>query len=713
MQKVGDVFTGNLRETPEMTGQGMPDQGKAMLNDASILGGTGNQIKFEAATATMFDPNEIAQVAVTINPELQIRHNKDAQGNVYPILTNPQTGANSQINMPGIDARDITKGLTTAALFGRTGGKGQGVGRVAGALGKSTAMQTGVEAQHALSGGEFNPSEVAMAGVGGMAGELIPMAAGAILRKIKGAPVDEVAKPAKFRGQKRKWEMTPAQRAKVDNLKEGYDSSNANLSLTEKTEQMKQALASGDESRVAAMVEVDDDYLKALDNLGLEERGLTSAATSDIQLQQIEQGLKKIPGSESAAREAKQITELSQKADDLILEFGGSLDKSEVSNKLLNKVKVNIDKQSAKAEDIYTRIADNIGATEHSDMINIGSYMRNELDELGGDLSQLSGLEKRILKMSENGATYKSLDKLRKQVGAKIGGTSTKFADEDTATLKNIYSLLTQDQESVAVKRGMGDAWSQAKELVKKRKVLEDDTINLFGKNLNENVMSKLGPATAKLAKGDYKKFFELVGSVPKKDRQEVIISALNDAFTTGSRKEKQLSVPGFADWYNGLSRNPQLKTALYKYLPPQLSRQIDSMGKVSNNVRNSMSQAPVGGQVMAAPGVLDKVMDGIGEKFLSKLPGMLGGAVKAGLDKSKNEGSEKAMKMLSSPEFSASIKALAQGQAKKAAALEKKFIKTQAYKGFLKTLSKQGQILIAKQGFMNWLKSDEQEVEK
>ena len=52
------------------------------------------------------------------------------------------------------------------------------------------------------------------------------------------------------------------------------------------------------------------------------------------------------------------------------------------------------------------------------------------------------------------------------------------------------------------------------------------------------------------------KKFSELLDSVPEGRRQEVVVSALNDVFTMGSRKEKQLNVAGYADWFNGLNKN-------------------------------------------------------------------------------------------------------------------------------------------------------------
>lgn len=196
IQKAGDLFTGNLRKTPEMTGEGMPDQGKAMINDMSILGGQANQAKFALATTTMFDPNEIAKVAVRINPDLEVRHNKDAQGNIYPILTNTKTGVNSMINLPGLDATDVVKGVTTGLLFSRGKGTGGMLKQGGKALAHGAGVQAAIEGQHAFSGGDFNLGEVALAaGIGG-ASELAGPAIKTGLRHLRQAFGGEIVDPA-------------------------------------------------------------------------------------------------------------------------------------------------------------------------------------------------------------------------------------------------------------------------------------------------------------------------------------------------------------------------------------------------------------------------------------------------------------------------------------------------------------------------------------
>ena len=483
------------------------------------------------------------------------------------------------------------------------------------------------------------------------------------------------------------------------------------FSDAQKKEQLNKALATGDKESLAAMIDADPEFFKAIKELDVKEKGLPSAASKNRQYQETEQALKKMPGSDLSKREFDQVSELQKISDDLITEFGGTTDKSELSMSLANDADRVIDNLNLTTEAAYNTIKDNIPKQTASSMDNIGAYMKQELADLGGDVTQLSPLERRLSSMSEKGATYHALDKIRKEVGATIGKKSDKYKSEDVGALKRIYSKLTDDQEIVANDLGMGDAWNGAKDLVIQRKALEDKSIQMFGKNLSDAFMPKMGLAMKKLTTGDYKKFSELMDAVPEGRKQEVVVSALNDVFTMGSRKEKQLNVAGYADWFNGLNKNAKLKSELYSHLPKKLTVKLDAMGKVTNGIRNAQAAAPVGGQVMAGAGVFDKVVNGVAQRFLTKLPGLIGDVISVGLEKSKTKGFDAAMGVLSDPDFIGNINALAKGQAKKAAHLEKKLMNKKTFRDFTATLSPKEAKAIGVLGLTSWLaRSDEQQ---
>jgi hypothetical protein len=478
-----------------------------------------------------------------------------------------------------------------------------------------------------------------------------------------------------------------------------------------KKQQLDEVLATGNQERLAAMIEADPEFFKSLEELGAKEKGLPSAASKNRQYQETEQALKKMPGSDLSKREFDQVSELQKISDDLITEFGGTTDKSELSMSLANDADRVIDNLNLTTEAAYKNIGDNIPKQTASPMLNIGEYITEELADLGGDISQLSPLEKRLLSMSEKGATYHALDKIRKEVGNTIGKKSDKYKSEDVGALKRIYSKLTDDQEIVANDLGMGEAWQGAKDLVIQRKALEDKSIQMFGKNLSDAFMPKMGLAMKRLTTGDYKKFSELLDSAPEGRKQEVVVSALNDVFTMGSRKEKQLNVAGYADWFNGLNKNAKLKRELYSHLPKELTTKLDALGKVTNGIRSAQAAAPVGGQVMANAGVFDKVVNGVEQRFLTKLPGLIGDVVSVGLEKSKSKGFDAAMNVLNDPDFIGNINAIAKGQARKAEALEKRLMKKKKTKDFINSLPTKEAKAISVLGLTSWLaRSDEQQ---
>lgn len=159
-QKVADVFTGNDRETPEQ--RALPG-----LLDSGILNGEdGTKAAMIAPVLlTTTNPDEITQIITSNFPNIQATYNKDAQGNVYPILVNTKTGVQTVVNKPGLDKMDLAQAGGIAAAYAPAG-KGATALSVAG---RSAATEGVMQGAQAASGGEFDEDEVALsAGLGGL-----------------------------------------------------------------------------------------------------------------------------------------------------------------------------------------------------------------------------------------------------------------------------------------------------------------------------------------------------------------------------------------------------------------------------------------------------------------------------------------------------------------------------------------------------------------
>ena len=602
----------------------------------------------------------------------------------------------------------IPETLASLATGATTGAAGYGAGSAVGAIGDLAGILTPEEAQELANRWASNltyepdsqASQQQLEAIGETLGVLpavmgsAPMAGGIGRRAgkaplLRQAPAEEIAKAKSFKRQ-------------------GFDSQlYAGLPKAEKMDQLTSAITSGDKTKIAAMIDADPEIKAAMQDLGLKEPGLPSAQSKNVQFRETEQALKKMPGSSLSKIESDAIMEVQQKADNLITEYGGRSDKSALSLDLAERSAKSIDELGDLAKTAYDDIGASIPRSTKANLKSTGNMIKQELADLGGDVEQLSPLEKRLLKMSDSeNVTYAAIDKIRKEVGETIGKQSDKFKSESSGALKRMYRSLTDDQEVTANDLGMGDQWKAAKQLVSDRKALEDNAVQMFGKNLSDSFMPKIGQGVKNLTKGDYKKFSDLMKSVPKSMREEVAVSALNDAFTTGSRKEKQLSIAGFSDWHNGLEQNKAAKNILYRELPDGLGAKIDSLAKVANGIRDAQAAAPVGGQIMAAQGVFDKVTNGFTNRVLTKLPGVIGDLASVGLEKSKSKGTDSAIALFSDPDFVRSIKAIAKGQEKKANALEANLMRTNKAKDFISTLTPQEAESLSGLGLMGWLSS-------
>ncbi len=134
------------------------------------------------------DPNELAQIITQQVPGTTLQYNRDEQGNVYPLVSDQQ-GRTAIVNKPGIDTLDVAQFATDMAAFTPAGRAGTVARGVAGA----TATEAGRQGVQAAAGGEFDETDVVLAGGIEGAGRLAERGIGAVSRGMTGTPTDDVA----------------------------------------------------------------------------------------------------------------------------------------------------------------------------------------------------------------------------------------------------------------------------------------------------------------------------------------------------------------------------------------------------------------------------------------------------------------------------------------------------------------------------------------
>lgn len=484
--------------------------------------------------------------------------------------------------------------------------------------------------------------------------------------------------------------------------------------------------------RAAEEVRPNQDVIDAAKRLGMEDLLLPSHFSKNPTYRAIEQGLKSVPASQLAAQEHSAISALSQKADDLIEMAGGQQSRVALSDKFKNESINAIDSLSSKAEGIYSEIGNAISKTTPTRADNTIAMLRAKAKTLGG-IANLSAPEKMVLSKFDQGTgvgkslpTYGLVDNIRKQIGAALNKNEGPFKDQTKAELSRLYSAITDDQAAVAASSGMGEKWNLAKSLVSQRKQLEDHMVTALGKDLSGTLSSKLSPAVQNLRKGNIKQFNQLIDATPTHMRQEVVASALNDAFTLGSRKEQQLNIPGFVDWYSGAKRNGSL-SAVTKHLPDDATKRLHDLFVVANGIRTAKTSEISTGRIQSLLDQFDK--DGgmvskiykIGKKAAAAegassalgLPGVGAASVIASsISAEKTARTVAADKLISSYQFRNAARLMAGNDSARVAAaranVEKALEKSNQYKAWAATLEPSERKAIARIGIFSWLNGKE-----
>jgi hypothetical protein len=480
--------------------------------------------------------------------------------------------------------------------------------------------------------------------------------------------------------------------------------------------------------RLAAEVQPDETILQAADRLGIRDQLIPSQYSRSQAYREIEQGLASIPGSQLNAQQKQAAISLAQKADDLIKDYGGDIDKAALSSDFKSRGLETIEGLSKKSDELYGKVAEAIPPTTKVNANSTVSALQQKAQELGG-AEYLSAIERRVLNATTTEPTYARLDLIRKQVGEGMRGRGP-FKDSEGGSLKRLYGALSDDQQAAAETLGAGEMFSAAKQLVASRKAIEDDLAAVLGKDLSGAITSKTGNAIKRLGAGDYKDFDKIMKAIPEDQRQRVVMTSLNDAFTSGSRMEKQLSAPGFVDWYEGLQRNGQARSRLTQYMPKEARSTLDDIFKVAKGMREASKERITTGRIQGLMenfaqegGMLSKLY-GIGKQVAVAegagsaigVPGAgTAGVIARVMSKEKTPIMKAADELLSSQQFKSAISEYTRSgdNAKRAAAVEKTITASSPYRNWFNSLDKATQAAVKSNGFLNFLSQQEDNKEE
>jgi len=193
---VSDVFTGADRAT-DVTEQ-LPE-----LHQSGLLSNVDPWLiaKISPAILTATSTQEISDIITSNVPDIIEGESIDAQGNVFPVLTNRVTGAATMINRPGLSPYDILQGLGIVAAHAPAARVAKGAGLLKGAFqvgAKSLGIEAGLQGVQQAAGGAFDPLDVALAGGMGAGGKALEKAMTIGSRLIRGQPKPQAQAAVEF-----------------------------------------------------------------------------------------------------------------------------------------------------------------------------------------------------------------------------------------------------------------------------------------------------------------------------------------------------------------------------------------------------------------------------------------------------------------------------------------------------------------------------------
>lgn len=730
MESVADAFTGESRQTRAT--QELPELESAIVGgDASGFLSTlpvGDAATLAASIATTSDPAERAKMLQSASPDFGIQY--DEKGNI--IAANNKTGQRVILNKPGLSASDLfpASGRVAASIpLTATGGTPLAA---AGAMGaKEGAITAGAEALQASQGGDFDVGNVVADMVlGGMA-EFVP----SFLGKIKGQKAEQAEQATRT-----------AIDAEAGRITSDLSPEAQTANLTEQIAKQSQARFPRERkaTEIAGEVMPDKGVLEAAERIGVAEDLTPGMVSTSDTYKDIEGAIRAMGGNQISSQGNEAIKKVAQTADDLITDFGGVTDKAALSQEIKNRTLSTIGELDNATSQAYEKVGQLVSPTQKVDMTDIFSSLQNEARELGG-VKYLEPFERKILSLGKGQkpssvgasglytpsrtkeASYALVDKERKKIGAALQKKQGAYKDMDTGRLKRMYSMLTDAQGKNLSDEAL-DAWNVAKGLTSQRKQLEEQSIEMFGKDLSDAFMPKIGGSLKQLSKGDYGKFDRLMKTIPDQEtREKVVLSALNDVFTQGSRKETQLNIPGFVDWYEAMQKQPQLMKRITDNLPSGANKRLKDIFTVTKAMRDANARViktGVAGVTLRdldkAEGMISKIFQ-TGQKAAAAegvttamgIPGAgTVGVLSSTLSQQgKVPAIEAADKLIASPQFKKMAIELAKSNFKAsqaAKAAEKALKKSKAYERWYSLLPSEDRMRIIRGGLIAYLGEQE-----
>lgn len=481
-------------------------------------------------------------------------------------------------------------------------------------------------------------------------------------------------------------------------------------------EQIANDLKQQDTTNLVGEIRPDEEILKSAQNLGVDLN--PSHYSTNQAFIEMEQALKANPSSQLSVIEQRAILRVGEEADRLILDLGGTTDRSLLDANVKSDIERTIGRLENEGAIAYNAVNQKIPKNVKVRATAANSYIVKRLDDLGGDKALLNKSEKELLRLSlmKENPSYGALDQVRRNVGEAQAKQAGPFRDDEESILRQVYGVLSEDQQGVADAFGVGADYELGRKLVSTRKGLEKQALTLFGREMQGSLVPKLLTAATQLTKGDVSGFKKIMDALPKNQRSQAAATMLNEFFSSGARKKGAIG-GGFVSAFEALKRNPGAKKMIFDELPPGAEKRFNDLGRVATGIFKAKAFENVSGTGRALIAafnegtILDKVLGTVLESGVIRGSAAFVPGGRTGLDigsnlvrNAKSEGTKKLDQFITSPAFKKSLEDAALGNAVQAENIQR----TKVFKDWLTQTTPDVKTEIAAIGFIPWLMNEE-----
>lgn len=373
-------------------------------------------------------------------------------------------------------------------------------------------------------------------------------------------------------------------------------------------------IRAGTPEEVAEIVKADPEFFRAADELGITTEPIAAFASQNPQFRDVSGALQTVPGSVIDVQAREFITATANKADELIQQYGGVLDKAQLGKDFKANALETVEDLATQADEVYGTIRQLLPEGNRFEAPNAVAFLQDlavkekippRFAKILRDLQPKKG--KTTVSVATGARTTESIfptlgkiDQLRREIGQATNKNSGPFRNVETGLNKALYARLTRDQDAIAEGAGLSDVTDAGKALIVRRKQLEDDLQLLLGDDLNQALNVNVASAIKNLQKGEIDKFNQVMNAIPKQDRGEVVLSAMNDVFKGTGVGQQQLNPTQFVKWFKTISRSPATKKVLFNALPPDSKKAIENLFKVSVGISRALGQITPTGRINA-----------------------------------------------------------------------------------------------------------------